>query len=184
MTPPPKMKFAHLGLFVTNVSKMIDFYTGEFGLVVTDRGISTAGKEGAFLSGDPAEHHQLVFVEGREPGTKPTTNQISFRVDNLAALLRYAKHCQEADVTVSMTKNHGNAWSIYVTDPEDNTVEVYCTSPWYVSQPVGAPLDVNDSEDAILEKTETLVRANPTFLPREKWMTLLAAKINSRQAGA
>ena len=39
-----------------------------FGLAVTDGGMGSSGK-GAFLSTDPFEHHQLVFVVRREPYT-------------------------------------------------------------------------------------------------------------------
>ncbi|NUA26932.1 VOC family protein [Cupriavidus basilensis] len=175
MANPNRMRLTHLGIYVQNMDKMIDFYTREFGFRVTDRGVGTSGIEGVFLSADPMEHHQLVFVTGRDPTSKPTTNQISFLMESLEALRAYAAHCKEAGVPVVMVKDHGNAWSIYVKDPEDNMIEVYCHSPWYVRQPVGKPLDLSEPADVIRTKTEAMVRTQPGFQTREAWMAEFAA---------
>lgn len=171
------MRFTHLGIYVRDLRTMVEFYTREFGLLVTDEGIGSTGPRGAFLTGDPAEHHQLVFVEGRDETSKPTTNQISFLIEDLAALRTYAKHCVEDGIPVLLTKNHGNAWSIYIKDPDGNTVEVYCHSPWYIPQPCGKPLDLSASESEILEQTEVLVRATPGWMTREEWLLSMKERL-------
>lgn len=76
-----KAHFKHVGLYVWDLDKMADFYQRWFGLTVTDGGVGGAGK-GIFLSSDPAEHHQIVFVVGRAPDSKTTVNQLSFLVDD------------------------------------------------------------------------------------------------------
>src|SRR5215217_8071805 len=38
-------------------------------------------------------------------------------------------------------RNHGNGWSIYVSDPEGSPTELYTASPFYVSRPFREPLD-------------------------------------------
>jgi catechol-2,3-dioxygenase len=65
--------------------------------------------------------------------------------------------------------NHGNAMSIYFADPEKNTIEVYLDTPWYVSQPHGDPLDLEQSDAQIWAETERVVRADPSFQPVAQW---------------
>lgn len=65
-----KAKFKHIGMYVCDLDKMVDFYPRWFGLVVTGGGMGSSGR-GAFLSSDPTEHHQIALVVGREPGSKP-----------------------------------------------------------------------------------------------------------------
>ena len=43
--------------------------------------------------------------------------------------------------------NHGNSWSLYFNDPEDNTVEIYMDTPWYVAQPFADDLDLDLPDD-------------------------------------
>ena len=65
MSQALKARFKHVGIHVIDVDKMVEFYQRWFGLVKTDEGSGPVGK-GVFLSSDPTEHHQIVFVAGRE----------------------------------------------------------------------------------------------------------------------
>lgn len=65
--------------------------------------------------------------------------------------------------------NHGNALSIYFLDPEENTVEVYLDTPWYVAQPHGDPLDLDRPDDELWSETEAICRKDPTFKLVEEW---------------
>ena len=38
--------------------------------------------------------------------------------------------------------NHGNAWSLYFTDPEGNGLECFVDSPFHVTQPYADRLDL------------------------------------------
>ena len=58
MTALPTPKLCHIGIYATDLSKMVDFYTRVFGLTVTDWGHSSRGFDIAFLSGNADEHHQ------------------------------------------------------------------------------------------------------------------------------
>lgn len=172
-----KAQFKHVGLYVWDLDKMSNFYQRWFDLVVTDGGMGSSGK-GVFLSADPTEHHQLVFVVGREPSSKSTVNQLSFLVEDLATVRAYHEKAKVEGVTVTMTKSHGNALSVYVLDPEGNQIEIYCHTPWYVTQPNGKPLDLNLSESEILAQVERQVQADPSFMPREQWMEKIAQKMS------
>jgi catechol 2,3-dioxygenase len=166
----PAAQLCHFGLYAHNLDKMVDFYTRAFGMVVTDRGHSTRGVDIAFLSGRPDEHHQLAIASGRpEDATFSTINQVSFRVSGLDDLKRYHSWLKDERVKDLETRDHGNAWSIYFSDPEGNRMEIYCPTPWYVSQPFGEPLDLTAPSETILAKTEAMVRQDPTSRPAEVW---------------
>ncbi|MDO5699087.1 MAG: VOC family protein [Dermatophilus congolensis] len=175
-------QLAHLGIFCKDLDAMVDFYTREFGMVVSDSGLGKSGKaavqrRGAFLTANPAEHHQLALIEGRDPDTPPTTAQISFVVPTLAELRAFWKHVVRTGIPVQVVKNHGNAWSVYIDDPDGNMLEVYTHAPWYVQQPLGEPLNLDDSEEEILEQTRELVRQDPAARPRDEWMAEIGARI-------
>lgn len=59
--------------------------------------------------------------------------------------------------------------SIYFSDPEGNTVEVYIDTPYYVAQPHGDALDLSKSDEELMRETEAICRADPTFMPLEEW---------------
>ena len=44
-----------MGVFVTDINKMVDFYTRVLGLVVSDRDLMKDGREIAFMTLDPSE---------------------------------------------------------------------------------------------------------------------------------
>ncbi|WP_017934594.1 VOC family protein [Nocardioides sp. Iso805N] len=179
-------QLAHLGIFCIDLDAMIDFYCREFGMVVSDSGLGKSGKAGtkrpgAFLTADPTEHHQLALISGREPGTPPTTAQISFRVPSLAELRAFWRHVEETGIPVEVVKNHGNAWSVYIDDPDGNMIEVYAHSPWYVQQPLGEPLDLTLDEDQIMRQTEELAKTDPAARPREQWIKEMEEKLAAAQ---
>ena len=177
MNPVPDAQLAHVGLFVRDLEAMIAFYCRVLGLVVTDSGDYYLGGRIAFLSRNPEEHHQVVMASGR-PNDAPTTiNQLSFRVKNLEDLRRFYTALVDEQVKEIQPRNHGNAWSIYFSDPEDNRIELYTPSPWYVGQPYGKPLDLTEQVEAIVAKTEALIRGDPTACSREAWMAKLKTRL-------
>ena len=66
MTKSMKPALSHMGIFVTDMDRMVRFYTEVLGLTVTDRGQGITFKnELAFLSSDPEKHHQVALASGR-----------------------------------------------------------------------------------------------------------------------
>jgi catechol 2,3-dioxygenase len=183
MSNLPKAALTHLGILVWDLDKMIAFYEREFGMVVADRGTSTAGLNAAFLTGNANEHHELVLVAAREPGQKSTLNQISFEVETLEDVRRYWKHFSQNDTQILQTKNHGNAWSIYIADPEGNRLEIYAHAPWYMEQPVGAPIDYSKSVEELMIETEALARSDPGFMMRGEWMAKVQSELGALGRG-
>jgi catechol 2,3-dioxygenase len=163
--------FSHAGLYVYDIEKMCRFYTTVIGLVVSDRGKGPrTGLDFVFLSADPTKHHQLVLAAGRAPESrKSTINQLSFVLGSLDELRRMYRRVKEQGVAPVRCIDHGNAWSIYFADPEDNTVELYCDSPWYVAQPHAEPFDLDLSDDQILSRSEAAARLEPSFMLAADW---------------
>jgi catechol 2,3-dioxygenase len=157
---------------------MVTFYTEVFDLTITDRGVGRTFKnELVFTSASPDQHHQFVLASGRPAdATFSTVMQISFAVPRLQSLRDIWQKAEARGATQIRGLNHGNAISIYMLDPEGNTVEVYIDTPFYVSQPHGDPLDLSKSDEDILRETEAVCRSDPSFKLLEDWQAEFRAK--------
>ena len=164
----PNVTLRHVGMYVTDMNKMVSFYQDILGFTVADRGPFQDG-EIAFLTRDPDEHHEIVFMTGRAPETPTTVNQVSFRADSFSDVRATFDLLTEAKVDRIDPVDHGNALSVYFWDPEDNRIEVYLATPWYVAQPNRTVLDFSLSDDEIIAANEAKCRADPTFCQLEDW---------------
>jgi catechol 2,3-dioxygenase len=161
---------SHFGLFCRDVDRLADFYRKVFDLVETDRGQGiTFPMTIVFLSSRPDQHHQLALATGRGADAPSTVMQLSFKVQAIDHLREARRRALEQGATGLRGLNHGNALSIYFRDPEENQVEVYLDTPWYVTQPHGDPLDLEKSDSEIWAETERACRADPTFAPVAEW---------------
>jgi catechol-2,3-dioxygenase len=161
---------SHFGVFCQDVEKMAAFYGKVFDMAVTDRGVGrTFQMTLVFMSGTPDQHHQLVLASGRGADAPSTVMQLSFKVGEIDHLREARRRALEAGATQMRGLNHGNALSIYFSDIEQNTVEVYLDTPWYVTQPHGDPLDLEQGDEQIWAETERICRADPTFMPATQW---------------
>lgn len=162
---------SHFGIFATDVDKLVHFYKTIFSLTETDRGVGKTFKSPlVFLSANPDQHHQLVIAGGRPiDATFSTVMQLSFVVPSI----QYLRDIKEAAVALGATNirplNHGNALSVYFSDPEGNTVETYVDMPFYISQPHGDPLDLTKDDETLLRETEVICRADPSFKLLDEW---------------
>ena len=176
-TAPASLRFSHVGLFVTEMARMVDFYARVLGFAVTDKGKLGEARL-TFLSRDPADHHQIVLVEGRPEGLPDRiVNQVSFRLDSLGELQRFYGRVRTEAPRDLVSVSHGNAWSVYFRDPEGNRLEVFTDSPWHVPQPVREPLDLDRPEAEILRETEAFCRTRPGFKPMAEWRAEIARKM-------
>jgi len=159
-----------MGMFCFDLDKVATFYREVFDMVETDRGQGiTMPFKIVFLSASPQQHHQLALASSRAAGSASTVMQLSFKVQTLDHLREARRRALARGATRMRGLNHGNALSIYFSDPEDNTVEVYLDTPWYVNQPDGDPLDLDRPDDELWAETERICRADPTFMPVEQW---------------
>ncbi|MEI6303695.1 MAG: VOC family protein [Betaproteobacteria bacterium] len=171
MSSRPQLK--HLGIYVNDIVRMERFYTRVFDLMVTDRGkVARLGNRNiVFMSGAVDAHHQVVLIDGKDPASGPSVLfQISFHLEDLAGLRKVRDMMKEENVADISPISHGNAWSIYASDPEGNGLEAYLDTPWHVAQPHGRPFDLSLPDEQIRAQTESIVRADPTFKMRADWM--------------
>ena len=118
-----------------------------------------------FLSTNPEEHHEIVLIGGRPDGADySAAQQISFLLEGLDELREMRDRLVTAGVDINRYACHGNAWSIYFSDPEGNYLELYVHTPWYVPQPYADDFDLDESNDEIIRKTEALCRKDPGFM--------------------
>jgi catechol 2,3-dioxygenase len=169
---------SHFGIYVTDLERMVEFYTQVFGLTVTDRGKGrTFQTDLVFMSASPEQHHQLVLASGRPAeATFSTVMQVSFIVPAIQDLRTIRSAALERGASQMRGLNHGNALSIYFSDPEGNTVEVYTDTPFYVSQPHADPLDLELSDETIMRETEAMCRQDASFMPIEAWQEKFLAQ--------
>ncbi len=177
----PGLTFSHMGIFVTDIARMEDFYTRVLEFTVTDRG-RLDGPQGpfdlVFLSRDPDAHHQIVLASGRPPSVSfNVINQISLHADSIATLKEMERRLRAEGLPNIQPVSHGNALSIYVGDPEGNRLELYFDLPWYVSQPMRVPVDLSLGEDEIMARAEAHARSLPGFLTRAEWRDKMSVKM-------
>ena len=176
------LTLSHVGIFVKDMARMVDFYTCFLGFAVSDRGPNPNG-EIVFMTRDAREHHQLVFASGR-PADLPfnLVNQLSLRVDDLATLQALHQGLQHEPVSEIVTLTHGNAVSCYFRDPEHNRVELLTGTPWYVPQPHRHMIDLTLPEGEIWGIIEKHVRATPGFKSHDEWQRETEARIATASA--
>jgi catechol 2,3-dioxygenase len=174
----PTLSFSHFGIHVTDVERMMDFYTRVLGLCVTDRGALPNGPTLVFLSRDPDQHHQMVLATGR-PADRGynIVNQISFKLPTLGELKAMHARVREEGIKEFRVVTHGNAWSVYFADPEGNRVELFVDTPWHTPQPFAEPFDIEAPAATILAATEKLCSSRPGFMSRADWREQQVARM-------
>lgn len=173
----PNLRFTHMGLVVSDIEVMTQFYVDVLGFTVTDRGVFGA-MDVVFMSRDPEEHHQIVLTTGRpaslprntiNPEFGPCVQQISFKMGTLADLRDMKSRLESGGATGITSASHGNAWSVYAHDPDGNYIEFYIDTDWYASQPFYVPLDLRKTDAEIIRETQALCEASPGFKPIAQW---------------
>lgn len=160
------LSWSHTVLLVKDEAKMLDFYTRVLGFEVTDRGPLPGDRYIIFLSQQPDEHHQLGMMPAREDdGPSNSLAHLAFRVEKMDELRKVIAAITAEDVGYRPV-SHGNTWSVYFQDPEQNGIEIFCDSPFHVQQPQGKPWDVEMADDDLLAWTEENFKDKPLFSPR------------------
>ncbi len=174
-------QLSHLGVYTDHQDEMQAFYEAVLGLVVTDVGIAHKFKRRiVFMSSSPDQHHQFVLVR-REPGDpqRGPLFQMSFKVKTLTGLRSARERAVRQGASNFRPMNHGNSWSLYFNDPEDNTVEIYMDTPWYVAQPFADDLDLDLPDEAIHRITEARLRDVEGSRPASEWSAGMSSRLHN-----
>lgn len=161
---------SHVVLNCFDLDRMIDFFTGTLGFHLSDRGMAR-GNRICFLTLDPeSDHHQIALAAGRTgPRDAGSLNHIAFRVPTLADLKSRYRRLREAQVPGIDPITHGSWLSVYYRDPENNRLEFFWDTPWYVQQPIVEPLDLERSDEDILQGTLDRFGNTPNFCLMKDW---------------
>ncbi|HVB05335.1 MAG TPA: VOC family protein [Acidimicrobiales bacterium] len=153
---PAISSLGHVGLYCSDLSAQIEFYTGLLGLTKTDEDLENGL---VFLSAQPEEeHHELLLVAGRNAGREArVVQQISFRCGSLEDVTGYYRRFVEHEVPLDMVVSHGNAVGVYFFDPEGNRCEVYWQTGLSARQPYVQAVDLDDDPAAIVAAIEASV---------------------------
>ncbi|CAN7417624.1 VOC family protein [Pseudoduganella sp. LjRoot289] len=182
MSQLPRIQYTHTGIFCVDLDNMVEFYRSKIGFIVSDQGVASTGHRLFFMTQDPEIHHQLVLFDGKPTGLPfNPINQLSFLLASLEDLQAYYRKALEFGFTVDQV-DHGNAWSMYFTDPEGNPIEMYVDTPFYTAQPCREPLDLAQPTDTILAATEAMCRRRPGFMTRTDWIAATREKIRLQRA--
>jgi len=155
-------------MYVKDLDKMLDFYTGILGFEVRDRGPfpPVEGAEIIFLSQDADEHHQLAMMTTRkEEGRSNSVDHFAFRVEEFEDVTDLNHRLAGMDGIKIMPMSHGNTLSVYFNDPEGNGIEVFWDTPWHVAQPQGKPWDASLDRESALDWVAKNFSDEPSFEP-------------------
>ncbi|MCZ4317102.1 VOC family protein [Comamonadaceae bacterium G21597-S1] len=176
----PDAQLTHVGVYVRDLSAMVAFYRRTMGMLLNDFG-EMNGRTLAFLSRSDNEHHQLVLAHDpqRQFGSESSLNQVSFRVESLAALRDFYLALHPLNLAGMEGRHHGNSWSFYFFDPEGNKIEIYAVTQWQVQQPWRRPMDLTQPLDVLEQETAAYLK-EVAHRPLAEWQ----AEVRERLAEA
>lgn len=178
--PSFRLRLGHATVPARDLDAQVAFYTEVLGFHVTNRGEPMPGMgEMVFISQTPQEHHQIVLVHTPDPAPRGFmfADHLAFHVETLDELREVAHRLVAAGNTSGVPVSHGNAWSVYFTDPEGNGLECFVDTPFHVAQPYGDGLDLTKADDVIENETLDKLRPLPEFQPFDEWRASMTKRL-------
>ena len=164
---------SHFEIRARDQAVMEKFYTDILGFIVSDRGIldrgPMTGRQLIFLSHSPEEHHQIVLIPADATGSGSGIGHVAFRVDSLDEVRRVYEKVRQLPHARPEPVSHGNTWSVYFRDPEDNRIEIFTQTPWHTTQPCRFDVDYDASDADLKDATLATVRTLPGFTSNQDW---------------
>lgn len=160
-----ELRWSHALIPVKNMRDMVNFYTTVLDFQIADKSMQDGRDRIVFLSHLEEEHHQLAFLANDRPFESGKANaHFAFRTSSLNEVKSLFEKLRNDDRIGSITPvTHGNTWSLYFADPEGNSLEVFCDTPWAVNQPFSEVWEPQDNEEAIRAKTRALIEERTDF---------------------
>ena len=126
----PQVRIGHVHLKVADLGRALNFYSGILGFEVTQR----YGEQAVFLSAGGYHHHIALNTWESLGGSPPppgTTGlyHTAILYPTRAALAVALRRVLAAGIPLDGAADHGVSESIYLRDPDDNGVELYCDKP-------------------------------------------------------
>src|ERR1700688_738418 len=129
-TAEPAVRIGHVHLKVANLDRALGFYRGILGFEIMQR----IGDSAVFLSAG-GYHHYIALNTWESLGGSPpppgTTGLYHTAIvyPTRAALAAALRRVLAAKIRLQGAADHGVSESIYLNDPDENGVELYCDKP-------------------------------------------------------
>jgi catechol 2,3-dioxygenase len=123
----PQVRIGHIHLKVADLERALGFYSGLLGFKVTQR----FGGQAVFLSAGGYHHHLALNTWESLGGSPPPPGSTglyhtAILYPTRAALAGTLCRVLAARIPLEGAADHGVSESIYLRDPDDNGVELYC----------------------------------------------------------
>jgi catechol 2,3-dioxygenase len=149
----PAARIGHVHLKVADLERALRFYRDVLGFELTQR----FGDSAAFLSAGGYHHHiglnTWESAGGRPPAVGTTgLYHLAILYPTRAELADALRRLMKARIPLEGASDHGVSEALYLRDPDDNGVELYCDRPQaeWPRTPEGGlamftrPLDLDD----------------------------------------
>jgi catechol 2,3-dioxygenase len=129
-TAEPAVRIGHVHLKVADLERALGFYGGILGFEIMQR----IGDSAVFLSAGGYHHHIALNTWeslGGSPPPEGTTGLYHTAIvyPSRATLAAVLRRVLSARIPLEGAADHGVSESIYLRDPDDNGVELYCDKP-------------------------------------------------------
>ena len=126
----PGARIGHVHLKVANLDRALAFYTGVLGFELMQR----FGNQAAFISAGGYHHHIGLNTWESKDGGPPapgTTGlyHVAIVYPTRADLADALRRLMAAGVSLDGASDHGVSEALYLRDPDQNGVELYCDRP-------------------------------------------------------
>jgi catechol 2,3-dioxygenase len=151
-TIPAETRIGHVHLKVSDLRRSLEFYCGLLGFEV----VTTYGADAAFISAGGYHHHiglNVWYSKDAPPAPRNTAGLFHVAIlypsrKDLAIILQ---RLMDAKIRFGAS-DHGVSEAIYLNDPDENGLELYCDKPReeWPRKPDGSiemftrPLDLDD----------------------------------------
>ena len=130
MSAPSSACIGHIHLRVSDLDRAIAFYSDILGFGVTRR----YGNQAAFLAAGDYHHHIGLNTWdslGATPAPAGHTGlyHSAFLYPDRHALAQVVKRVVDAGIALDGAADHGVSEAVYLRDPDQNGVELYCDKP-------------------------------------------------------
>ena len=124
------VRIGHVHLKVAELKRAVEFYSGVLGFEVMQK----LGEQAVFLSAGGYHHHIALNTWESLGGSPPPEGSTGLYHTAIvyptrAALAAALRRVLAARIPLEGAADHGVSESIYLRDPDDNGVELYCDKP-------------------------------------------------------
>jgi catechol 2,3-dioxygenase len=125
-----RVRIGHVHLKVSDLDRALNFYCGVLGFEMQTR----YGTEAAFVSAGGYHHHIGLNIwesKGAPPPPPHTTGLFHFAIlyPTRAALADALRRLIAAKFPLDGASDHGVSEALYLRDPDENGIELYCDKP-------------------------------------------------------